>query len=202
MTFKIILGILLAGFLSNNVALLHFLGTGAVLENERSSRKSLLLGLGTTLVMIVTTAITWPLNHYVLEKLEVTYMRPMVFVLVVLGVVEIFHLIGKKILDNYCRADFVKFAINGAVLGLCIESSEGVYFTHGSAFVTSLPYVEALVVAAAVGIGFMLTMTIFAKLKDMEVDEDAIPASFRGLPIALLTAGMIALALSALKFNF
>ena len=200
MKIEIILGIILAGILSNNVSLLHFLGTGAVLENERSSRRSLMLGLGTTLVMIVSTAITWPLYHFVIEPLKMTYIRPMAFVIVVLVVVEIFHLIGKRILDNYCRADFVKFAINGAVLGLCIESSEGAYFAHGSAFVTEYPFIEALVVAAAVGIGFMLTMTVYAKLKDVPVDEEAIPAPFRGLPIALLTAGMIVLAISALKF--
>ena len=48
----------------------------------------------------------------------------------------------------------------------------------------------------------MLSMTLFAKLKDVPVDEDAIPASFRGLPIALLTAGMIVLAILALQFKF
>jgi Na+-translocating ferredoxin:NAD+ oxidoreductase RnfA subunit len=48
----------------------------------------------------------------------------------------------------------------------------------------------------------MLTMTLYAKLKDDYVDEDAIPASFRGIPIALLTAGMIALAMLALNFKF
>ena len=90
---KIILGIILAGILSNNVALLHFLGTGAVLENERSTKRSLMLGLGTTLVMILSSAISWPLNHYVLEHFELTYMRPMAFVIVVLVVVEILHLI-------------------------------------------------------------------------------------------------------------
>lgn len=187
MDFKIILGILLAGLLSNNYALLHFLGTGAVLENERSSKRSLTLGLGTTVVMVLTTLITWPLNHYLLEK--VPYVQTMAFVLVVLGVVEILHVVGKKLLDNYCRADFVKFAINGAVLGLCIHNTE-----HA--------FVEAIITAAAVGIGFMLTMTVFAKLKDVPVDEDAIPAPFRGLPIALLTAGMIVLALLALNFKF
>ena len=51
MEFNVILGILLAGILSNNYAFLHFLGTGAVLENERSTKRSLLLGLGTTVVM-------------------------------------------------------------------------------------------------------------------------------------------------------
>lgn len=187
MDFKIILGILLAGILSNNYALLHFLGTGAVLENERSSRRSLMLGLGTTLVMVITTLITWPLNEYLLKS--VPYMQTMAFVIVVLVVVELFHLVGKKLLDNYCRADFVKFAINGAVLGLCIHNTE-----HG--------FLEAIVTAAAVGIGFMLTMTVFAKLKDVPVDEDVIPAPFRGLPIALLTAGMIVLALLALNFKF
>jgi Na+-translocating ferredoxin:NAD+ oxidoreductase RnfA subunit len=53
--------------------------------------------------------------------------------------------------------------------------------------------------AVAVGIGFMLTMTLFAKLHN-SLDEEEVPASFRGLPIALLTAGMIALALLALNF--
>ncbi len=186
MTFNVILGIVLAGILSNNYALLHFLGTGAVLENERSTKKSLALGLGTTLVMVISTAITWLLNTYVLVK--VPYLQTMAFVVIVLVVVEVIHLVAKNILDNYCRADFVKFAINGAVLGLCIHNTE-------------LGFVEALITAAAVGIGFMLTMTLFAKLMDVPVDEDAIPASFRGLPIALLTAGMIVLALLALNFN-
>ena len=187
MDIKVILGILLAGLLSNNTALLHFLGTWAVIENERSTRKSLALGFGTTLVMVVCALITWPLNEYLLK--EVPYLQTMAFVIVVLVVVEIFHIVGKKILDNYCRADFVKFAINGAVLGLCIHN-------------THLEFVESIVTAAAVGIGFMLSMTLFAKLKDVPVDEEAIPASFRGLPIALLTAGMIVLALLALNFNF
>ena len=187
MDMKVIFGILLAGLLSNNYALLHFLGTGAVLENERPTKRSLALGLGTTVVMLISTLITWPLNHFLLEK--VSFLQTMVFVLVVLAVVEVLHIAARNLLDNYCRADFVKFAINGAVLGLCIHNTE-----HG--------FLEAVVTSVAVGIGFMLTMTLYAKLKDDYVDEEAIPASFRGLPIALLTAGMIALAMLALNFKF
>lgn len=187
MEFNVILGILLAGLLSNNYALLHFLGTGAVLENERSSKKSLMLGLGTTVVMLISTLITHPINTYLLAKAP--YLQTMVFVLVVLAVVELLHIAASKLLDGYCRADFVKFAINGAVLGLCIHNTE-----HS--------FGEAIVTSVAVGIGFMLTMTLFAKIKDDYVDEEAIPASFQGLPIALLTAGMIALAMLALQFKF
>ena len=187
LTIEMIFGILLAGLLSDNYALLHFLGTGAVMENERSTKQSVILGLGTTLVMLITNAICWPLNTYLLEK--VPYLQTMVFVLVILIVVEVLHIIAKKLLDGYCHADFVKFAINGAILGLCIHNVEN-----------HLSYVETLITSLGVGLGLMITMCVFAKLKDEPVDEEAIPASFRGLPIALLTAGMIALALLALNF--
>ena len=183
-----ILAIFLAFILSENFALIECLGTGAVLENERSSRRSLTLGAGTTIVMLIATLITWPLNH-LLEKLNVAYLQTMAFVLVVVVVVEVIHLIAKRILDNYCRSDFVKFAINGAVLGICIHN------THAD-------FVTAIVTSVCVGLGFMLTMTVYAKLKDVPVDEEAIPAPFRGLPIALLTAGMMVLACLALQFNF
>jgi electron transport complex protein RnfA len=186
MNFEIILGILLAGILSNNYALVHFLGTGAVMENERSSRKSLLLGLGTTVVMILSTLITWPINKYLL--VEVPYFQTMAFVIVVLVVVEVVHVVAKNLLDNYCRSDFIKFAINGAVLGLCIHNTEHDFLT-------------AIITALSVGIGFMLTFTLFSKLRRRVEDED-VPESFRGLPISLLTAGMIVLALLALSFKF
>lgn len=184
MDLKIIFGILLAGILSNNTALLHFLGTGAVIENERTTKQSLILGLGSTLVMVISTAITWPLNKFLLES--VPYLQTMAFVFVVLLVVEAIHMVAKKLLDSYCHSNFVKFAINGAVLGLCIHNTE-------------LSFWEAMVTAVAVGIGFMLSMTLFAKLHN-SLDESEVPETFRGLPIALLVAGMMTLALLALNF--
>ena len=183
MSLDAILGIFLAGLLSNNYAIMHFLGTGAVIENKRSSRKSLLVGLMTTLVMVISTAITWPIQTYVLNPAGVSYLQNMVFVAVMLLVVELIHLFTKNKLEAFCKVDFMKFAINGAVMGLCIHN-------------TVLDFVEAVVTAAAVGIGFMLTMTVFAKLSG-KIDQDAVPAAFRGLPINLLCAGMIALALLA-----
>ena len=149
MTFEIIIGILLAGILSNNYALLHFLGTGAVIENERSSRKSLIIGGCTTLVMVVATLITWPINHYLLES--VPYLQTLVFVIVLLGVVELAHLITKKHLEEYCKVDFLKFAINGAVLGLCVHNAH-------------LEFLEAAVTSFAVGLGLTLTMVVFSSL--------------------------------------
>lgn len=182
MTIDIILGILLAGALSNNYALLHFLGTGAVLENRRTASRSMLLGLGTTLVMVLATLITWPLNRYALSSAP--YLQTLVFVVIVLIVVECIHLVAKNTLERFCEVDFVKFAINGAVLGLCIHN-------------TVSGFLEAVITAAAVGIGFTLTITLYGILHG-RLDEESVPKAFRGLPIDLLLAGMIVLALLAL----
>ena len=181
MTLKIALGILLAGILSNNYAVLKFLGTGAVIENNRSIKKSLIIGAGTTIVMLITTLITWPINNYLLAKVE--YLQTIVFVLVILLVVELIHLISKKKLEGFCQVDFLTFAINGAVLGLCING-------------TSLEFVEAIITSVAVGIGLTITMIIFSTLHE-RIDEEAVPKAFRGIPISLLIAGMMALAFLA-----
>ena len=178
---SLVLAVLIAGIITNNYALLEFLGTGSVIENERSSRKSLIIGGGTTLVMLIATLITWPLNHYLLGS--VSFLQTLVFVVVVLVVVEGIHLLSKKHLEGYCKVDFLKFAINGAVLGLCIHN-------------TDIAFGEALLTAVAVGIGLTLTMIVFSSLQK-KIDQEAVPASFRGLPIALLTAGLMALALLA-----
>lgn len=183
----IVLGILLAGILSNNYALLKFLGTGAVVEKAYSAKKSLILGLGTTLVMVLCTLITWPLNTYLLAS--VSYLQTMVFVAVLLAVVQILYVLGKKRNKCCCAEDFAKLTVSGAVLGLCVEN-------------TALDLGTAVVTAAAVGIGYMLAVTLYGKLRTFCVDDEAVPAPFRGLPISLLTAGMIVLALLALQFKF
>ena len=179
MTLQVILGIILAGILSNNYPLMHFLGTGAVLENERSNKRSLVLGLGTTVVMLISTLVTWPVNKFLL--VNVPYLQTLVFVCVVLIVVEVIHLLEHNTLEKFCRVDFTKFAINGAVLGLCIHNTE-------------LMFVEAIITAIGVGIGFTVVLTVFSAL-EYRIDYDAVPYSFRGLPMHLLVAAMIVLAL-------
>ena len=113
MTIKVILGIILAYTLSENYALIEGLGTGAVIENERSKRRSLIIGVGTIFVMLLTTLITWPLNKYVLH--DVPYLQTMAFVVVVMLVVYAIHFFAKKRVEGYCHVDFMKFGVNGAV---------------------------------------------------------------------------------------
>ena len=181
MDFNTVIAILLAGIFSSNFALIECLGTGAVIENERSNRRSLIVGGGTTLVMVIATLITWPINKYLLA--DASYLQTLVFVVVILVVVELVHLLAKNRLEGYCKVDFLKFAINGAVLGICIHN-------------THLNFGEAALTAFATGLGLTLTMVVFSSLR-RRIDEEAVPASFRGLPLALLIAGLMALAILA-----
>lgn len=112
MSAKIIFGILLAGLLSNNYAVLQFLGTGTVMQNHRPVRQSLVLGLGTTVVMILCTLITWPINTYLLAN--ASYLRIMAFMIVLIAVVELLHFLAKPLLDTFCHADFVRYGISSA----------------------------------------------------------------------------------------
>ena len=86
MSANVIFGILLAGILSGNYAIVRFLGTGAVITNRRPVGQSLVLGLGTTVVMVLCALITWPINTYLLNAAD--YLQTMVFMAVVIGVVE------------------------------------------------------------------------------------------------------------------
>ena len=181
MDFATVIAILLAGIFSSNFALIECLGTGAVIENERSNRRSLIVGGGTTLVMVIATLITWPINQYLLTNIP--YLQTLIFVVVILVVVELVHLLSKNHLEGYCKVDFLKFAINGAVLGICIHN-------------THLGFGEAVLTAFATGLGLTLTMVVFSSLR-RKIDEEAVPASFRGLPLALLIASLMALAILA-----
>ena len=131
--------------------------------------------------MLLTTLITWPINKFLLVK--VSYLQTLVFVCVVLIVVEVIHLLTKNKLENFCEVDFLTFAINGAVLGLCINNA-------------TLKFGEALLTSLAVGIGLTITMIVFSTLHE-RIDEKSVPKAFRGLPISLLIAGMMALAFLA-----
>ena len=122
-----------------------FLGTGTVLDNRRPWKASLILGLGTTVVMVLSALLTWPLDHYLLS--QAAYLQTMAFMIVVIFVVALLNLLAGKLLNGFCKADFMKFAINGAVLGLCIRNTE-------------LEFGEAVITALGVGLGFTLALVL------------------------------------------
>ena len=172
--------VLLAGILANNYAIQNFLGMDTVLGNETSANKSWKLGLLVTAVMVVSTVICWPLSS-VLKSMA--YLQTLVFVAVVLIVTGFVQMAAKSMLQKTMGEGFVLLAVNGAVLGLMIQNAE-------------LGFGEALISSVGVGLGFMAAMTVFASLRE-RVEDEFVPAAFRGLPVSLLIAAMMSLVLFA-----
>jgi len=172
--------VLLAGILANNYAIQNFLGIDTVLGNYTTANKSCKLGLLVTAVMVISTVICWPLSS-VLKSMA--YLQTLVFVVVVLIVTEIVQIAAQSMIKKTMGEGFVMLAVNGAVLGLMIQNAE---LTFGEAVISSL----------GVGLGFMAAMTVFASLRE-RVEDEFVPAAFRGLPVSLLIAAMMSLVLFA-----
>ena len=169
--------VLVAGILANNYAIQNFLGIDTILGNGSSVKKSVRLGGFAALVMVVSAVINWPLQTYVLKNME--YLQTLVFVTVILIITGLLQKAMQKSLDKGSFA----VAINGAVLGLCIQNAE-------------VGFGEAVFTAIGAGLGFVAAMAVFASLRE-RVEDDFVPASFRGLPVSLLIAAMMSLVLFA-----
>lgn len=173
--------VLLAGILANNYAIQNFLGMDTLLGNTTSANKSWKLGLLVTVVMVISTLICWPLQTYVLGSMA--YLQTLAFVVIVLIVAEVVQKLAYSMTQKLMGEGFVMLAVNGAVLGLMIQSAE-------------LSLVEALLSSVGVGLGFMGAMTVFASLRE-RVEDEYVPQAFRGLPVSLLIAAMMSLVLYA-----
>ncbi len=173
--------IFLGGVLLNNYALMHFLGISTVLGNERPVKKTCCLGLSITAVMVLATLVTWPLQTFVLAPFGLEYLQTLVNVAVILAVTALVSALCKK----NCKTWFTLLAVNSAVLGVTINAAAEGY-----------TFVQALVYALSVGLGFLLAMVVFCGIRS-KIEEQYVPKAFRGLPIQLMTAAILALALFA-----
>ncbi len=174
---------MLGGVLVNNYALEKFLGVGPVLGGRKYG--SAAMGFSVAAVMLLTAAVTWPLNR-LLVLLGAEYLETLIFVLVVLLVVYVLGAIFAKS-GKSVGAYFPLVALNSAVLGLAVNNIAEGY-----------TYVEALFAALGAGLGFVLAMVLFDGVKS-KINERYVPKAFRGLPVMLLAASIISLAFYAFK---
>ncbi len=183
---KEILLLILGGVLANNYAFEKFLGVSPMLGYSRRSSKLLAMGLSVTVVMLLTAAIAWPVQT-LLDSYALGYLQILVYVAIILIVVYLVDLLVKAAFHKCLGVYFPLIALNSAVLGLALENvSEG----YG--------YGQALAAALGVGLGFMAALFLMAGVNS-RIAQKQVPAAFRGLPIQLLAASIIAMALVAFK---
>ena len=185
-TFKSLIIILMSSVLVNNYVLSRFLGICPFLGVSKKLNQSPGMGLAVIFVMVVATAATWPIQHYVLDALGLGYMQTIVFILIIATLVQFTEIVLKKFLPALHKSLGVYLPLittNCAVLGVTIENvSEASY-----------NFVESIVNSLGCGLGFLLAMVLFSGVRS-KIEESNIPESFRGLPVTLIAASFVSLA--------
>ncbi len=185
MDFKMLLYILLMGVFVNNYVLQKFLGICPFLGVSKKFNQAVGMGAAVIFVMLCATAVTWPLQTFVLEPNGLGYLQTIVFILVIAALVQFVEIILKKFIPSLHKSLGVYLPLittNCAVLGVAISNiSDGYNFA------------ESLFASAGVGLGFLLAMILFAGVRS-RIENCPAPESFKGLPITLIAASIVSLA--------
>lgn len=187
MTVKSVILLILGGVLANNFVFEKFLGLTPLLGFAKKDNKLTALGLSVFVVILLTSPLTWAVQSYVLAPAGLEALQLLVFVALILCVVWLVELIAKAIFKKGLGVYFPVIALNSAVLGLAVSNVSA-----------GLGFVEAQLTAVGVGLGFWAALYVFSGLRE-KIDEMYVPKAFRGLPIELMAAGIVSMALLAFK---
>jgi len=181
---KEILSILFIAILVENYVFIKFLGICPFLGVSQKVDTAVGMSAAVIFVMVLATIVTWPINHFILEKLRMQYLQTLVFILIIAALVQIVETFMKKHMVSLYQALGIYLPLittNCIVLGVVVLNVQRNY-----GFFTSI------INSLGGGIGFLLAMFMFSGLRS-KIDEADIPEFFEGLPITLLAAGLTAL---------
>lgn len=195
---NLILIIIVAIFV-NNVVLARFLGICPFLGVSKKVDTASGMGMAVTAVLVVATIVTYLIQVYVLGvhnepaplfllfglKINLEYLQTIAFILVIAALVQMIEMILKKTMPALYQALGVFLPLittNCCILGVAILVIQNDY-----------DLLEGIIYALSTGLGFLLAMVLFAGLRE-QLDLADVPKAFRGVPIALVTAGLLAMA--------
>ena len=178
--------ILLSAILTQNFVLSKSLGICPFLGVSKKLDSAVGMSFAVTFVMVLATAATWPIQTYLLDQYDLGYMQTIVFILVIAALGQFVEMFLKKNIPTLYTALGVYLPLittNCAVLGVALLNVQNDY-----------NFISSVVYGITGGLGFLLAIFLFAAVREqLEVSSD-IPKSFEGFPIALVTAGLMALA--------
>jgi electron transport complex protein RnfA len=183
MTLKSLILILMSGVLVNNYVLQKFLGICPFLGVSKKFQQASGMGMAVIFVMLCATAVTWPIQTYILGE-KLAYLQTIVFILVIAALVQFVELALKKFIPALHQSLGVYLPLittNCAVLGVTINN-----ITDGYNFL------ESMVSSLGVGLGFWLAMILFAGVRS-KIDNSAPPKCLQGLPVTLIAASIVSL---------
>jgi len=183
--FKTLIIILLSSVLVDNYVLSRFLGICPFLGVSKKLDQATGMGLAVTIVMLIATAVTWPIQYFVLNTLNLGYLQNIVFILVIATLVQMLELLLRKFSPALYKGLGVYLPLittNCAVLGVTINN-----------IIDGYSFIESLVSSLGCGLGFLLAMVLFSGLRS-RIDESNVPEAFKGLAVTLIAASFISLA--------
>ena len=178
-----LLGILLSAVLTENFILVKFYGICPFLGVSKKIDTALGMGMAVTFVMALASAACWAVNLLLGEAYA--YMQTVVFILVIASIVQVVEMFLKKSVPALYKALGVFLPLittNCAVLGVVLVNVQNGY-----------DFLRSVVNGAAGGLGFTLAIVLFASIRE-RVDKTDCPRAFKGFPITLISAGLLALA--------
>ena len=176
--------VIMSMILVNNYVLAQFLGICPFLGVSKKIDSAVGMGIAVIFVMMLATAATWPIMQ-VLNKFEIGYLQTVVFILVIASLVQLVEMLLKKYIPSLHKALGVFLPLittNCAVLGVALTVVTKDYNLGQAAWY-----------AFATSLGFGLAMILFAGLRE-QLALNNVPKAFRGIPIALITASLLAMA--------
>ena len=177
--------IIIGAIFVNNVVLAQFLGICPFLGVSSKVETSLGMGAAVTFVMALSAVVTWLIQTFVLVPLGIEYMQTIVFILVIAALVQMVEIVLKKVSPSLYQALGIFLPLittNCAVLGVAILMIQ-----------KEFSLLQGVAYNVATAIGFALALVIFAGLRERIEFEEA-PKAFQGVPIALITASILAMA--------
>ena len=180
-----LLAITLGAILANNFIFSQFLGICPFLGVSKKVDTAVGMGIAVTFVMGLASAITWAVNQFILVPFDLGYMQTVAFILVIAALVQFIEMFLQKSMPSLYTALGVYLPLittNCAVLGVALLNIQNNY-----------NFISSVVYGITGGLGFLLAIVLFASIRERLVFADY-PKSFDGFPIALVTAGLMALA--------
>lgn len=182
--FRNLMYILVTSVLVENVVLAKFLGCCPFLGVSKKLDSAVGMSSAVIFVMLMATAVTWPIYTYLLAPNGLDYLQTIVFILVIAALVQMVEFILKKYMKSLYKALGVYLPLittNCAVLGCTLLNLENHY-----------NFLESMVNALGSGLGFMLAMVLFAGVRS-KMESVEFPKSFQGIPITLVAASIVSM---------
>ena len=178
----------------DNMVFAFFFGMCSYIAVSKSVKTAVGLGAAVTFVMALTSVVAWSIQTYVLVPLGIEYMQTIVFILVIAALVQMVEIVLKKISPSLYQALGIFLPLittNCAVLGVALNVVSKEFAFGGPAHMLNLG--ESVVYAFANAVGYGMALILFAGLRE-HLDLNEVPKPFKGIPIALVTAGILAMA--------